>query len=90
MRPALQQNIVFSQHNLVSDGAFNEFNVVLCRNVMIYFSRPLQERTHTLFQRSLSMFGILGLGAKETLRFLPQEAMYEQFEPGEKLYRRIK
>lgn len=89
MRPSLQQNIVFSQHNLVSDGAFNEFNVVLCRNVMIYFNRPLQERTHTLFHSSLSMFGILGLGSKETMRFLPQEPFYEQFEPGEKLYRRI-
>ena len=89
MRPALRENIVFSQHNLVSDGAFNEFNVVLCRNVMIYFNRGLQERTHALFHASLAMFGILGLGAKETLRFLPQERCYEQFEPGEKLYRRI-
>jgi chemotaxis protein methyltransferase CheR len=89
MRPSLQQNIVFSQHNLVSDGAFNEFNVVLCRNVMIYFNRTLQERTHTLFHKSLSMFGILGLGSKETIRFLPQERFYEQIEPNEKLYRRI-
>ncbi len=73
----------------MSDGAFNEFNVVLCRNVMIYFNRTLQERTHTLLHKSLSMFGILGLGAKETIRFLPHEPLYEQFEPGEKLYRRI-
>jgi chemotaxis protein methyltransferase CheR len=62
---------------------------VLCRNVMIYFNRGLQERTHALFHESLAMFGILGLGSKETLRFLPQEKCYEQFEPGEKLYRRI-
>jgi chemotaxis protein methyltransferase CheR len=89
MRPALRQNIVFSQHNLVSDGAFNEFNVVLCRNVMIYFNRALQERTHTLFHGSLSMFGILGLGSKESIRFVPHERYYEPFEPGEKLYRRI-
>jgi chemotaxis protein methyltransferase CheR len=89
MRPSLRENIVFSQHNLVSDGAFNEFNVVLCRNVMIYFNRGLQERTHALILDSLTMFGILGLGSKETLRFLPQEKCYEQFEPGEKLYRRI-
>jgi len=89
MRPALQRNIVFSQHNLVSDGTFNEFNVILCRNVMIYFNRALQERTHTLFHASLSMFGILGLGSRESLRFLPQEPLYEQLEPGEKLYRRI-
>lgn len=89
MRPSLHQNIVFSQHNLVSDGAFNEFNVVLCRNVMIYFNRALQERTHRLLHGSLSMFGILGLGAKESMQFLPLQDAYEQFEPGEKLYRRI-
>jgi len=89
MRPSLHRNIVFSQHNLVSDGAFNEFNVILCRNVMIYFNRTLQERTHTLLHGSLAMFGILGLGANESMRFLPQETLYEPLEPGQKLYRRI-
>jgi chemotaxis protein methyltransferase CheR len=89
MRPSLQRNIVFSQHNLVSDRAFNEFNVILCRNVMIYFNRELQERTHALLYESLVKFGILGLGAKETIRTLPQEASYEPLEPSEKLYRRV-
>jgi chemotaxis protein methyltransferase CheR len=89
MRPSLRDNIVFSQHNLVSDGPFNEFNVVLCRNVMIYFNRELQERTHTLLHGSLSMFGVLGLGSKESIQCLPQQSFYEQFEAGEKLYRRI-
>jgi chemotaxis protein methyltransferase CheR len=89
LRPSLAQNIVFSQHNLVSDGPFNEFNVILCRNVMIYFNRALQERTHTLFLDSLGMFGILGLGARESLRFMPQERRYDLLVPGEKLYRRI-
>jgi chemotaxis protein methyltransferase CheR len=89
MRPSLRRNIVFSQHNLVSDGAFNEFNVIMCRNVMIYFNRALQERTHALFYSSLATFGILGLGAKESLRLLPQEPLYEPLEAGEKLYRRI-
>ena len=89
MRPSLQRNIVFSQHNLVSDGAFNEFNVILCRNVMIYFNRELQERTHTLLHGSLAMFGIFGLGANESLRFLPQESLYEQLDSRQKLYRRI-
>ena len=90
LRPTLQRNIVFSQHNLVSDGPFNEFNVVLCRNVMIYFNRTLQERTHGLILNSLAMFGILGLGARETLRFMPQERQYEPLEHGEKLYRRVR
>ena len=89
LRPTLQRNIVFSQHNLVSDAPFNEFNVILCRNVMIYFNRGLQERTHHLFHASLAMFGILGLGSRESLRFIPHEHMYEPLVSGEKLYRRI-
>ena len=89
LRPTLQRNIVFSQHNLVSDAPFNEFNVILCRNVMIYFNRALQERTHRLFYDSLGTFGILGLGSRETLRFMPQEQLYEPLVPSEKLYRRI-
>ena len=89
LRPTLQRNIVFSQHNLVSDAPFNEFNVILCRNVMIYFNRGLQERTHSLFHESLAMFGILGLGSRESLRFMPHEHMYEPLVPGEKLYRRV-
>jgi chemotaxis protein methyltransferase CheR len=89
VRPTLQRNIVFSQHNLVSDAPFNEFNVILCRNVMIYFNRGLQERTHSLFHASLAMFGILGLGSRESLRFMPHEHMYEPLVAGEKLYRRV-
>ena len=89
LRPTLQRNIVFSQHNLVSDAPFNEFNVVLCRNVMIYFNRGLQERTHDLFHASLAMFGVLGLGSRESLRSMPHEQMYEPLIAGEKLYRRI-
>ena len=89
LRPTLQRNIVFSQHNLVSDAPFNEFNVILCRNVMIYFNRGLQERTHNLFHDSLAMFGVLGLGSRESLRFMPHEHLYEPLVAGEKLYRRI-
>lgn len=89
IRPSLRENIVFSQHNLVSDGPFNEFNVVLCRNVMIYFNRALQERTHRLLHDSLAKFGVLGLGAKESMQFMTLQDAYAQVEPGEKLYRRI-
>ena len=88
MRPSLRDQVVFSQHNLVSDGVFNEFNVILCRNVMIYFSRPLQERVHDLFTRSFAKFGILGVGSHESMRFLTKEHEYEVLEPGEKLFRR--
>lgn len=88
--PSLRQNIVFSQHNLVSDGSFNEFNVILCRNVMIYFNKSLQERVHSLLHNSLVTFGILGLGSKESLRFTPHQADYEELDAREKLYRRIR
>jgi chemotaxis protein methyltransferase CheR len=89
LRPSLQRNIVFAQHNLVSDGPFNEFNVILCRNVMIYFNQELQRRTHALLYRSLGMFGLLGLGARESLRFMPQEACYQPLVEGEKIYRKV-
>jgi chemotaxis protein methyltransferase CheR len=56
---------------------------------MIYFNRQLQERTHGLLHASLGMFGLLGLGARESLRFMPQERMYEPLVTGERLYRRV-
>jgi chemotaxis protein methyltransferase CheR len=86
---ALTENVVFAQHNLVSDRSFNEFNVIICRNVMIYFDRSLQDRVHRLFYESLATFGVLGLGHKESIRFSPHEDRYEELDPHEKLYRRI-
>ena len=88
--PALLRNIVFSQHNLVTDRSFSEFNVVLCRNVLIYFNRDLQNRVHNLFYESLINFGILGLGSKETLRFSAYETCYEPVNAREKLFRKVR
>lgn len=85
----LTEHVVFAQHNLASDRSFNEFNVVLCRNVLIYFGRDLQRRAHRLFYDSLAAFGVLGLGQKETLRFTELEDHYEELDPVEKLYRRV-
>ncbi|MBI2602780.1 MAG: protein-glutamate O-methyltransferase CheR [Deltaproteobacteria bacterium] len=84
----LKENIVFAKHNLVTDASPNEFNVILCRNVMIYFKRELQNKTHELFFNSLIHFGYLGLGEKETLRFTPRENNYEEVDVSQKLYRR--
>jgi chemotaxis protein methyltransferase CheR len=86
----LTKNVVFSQHNLVTDRSFSEFNVILCRNVLIYFDKPLQSRVHTLFYDSLAMFGILVLGSKESLKFSEYESCYEQIEMPEKIYRKIR
>ena len=88
--PALTRNVVFAQHNLVTDRSFAEFNVIFCRNVLIYFDRDLQERVHALFYDSLAMFGILALGSKESLRFSQYEDCYERLNSREKLYRKIK
>jgi len=85
----LVDNVVFAQHNLVSDRSFNEFNVIVCRNVMIYFDRRLQERVHRLFYDSLVTFGVLGLGHRESIRQSPYEDRYEELEPTEKLYRKV-
>lgn len=67
----LSENIVFSEHNLVTDSDFLEANLILCRNVLIYFSRDLQNRALELFTRSLAHNGFLGIGSKESLRFSP-------------------
>jgi chemotaxis protein methyltransferase CheR len=87
---ALTRNVVFSQHNLVTDRSFAEFNVILCRNVMIYFDRKLQDRVHSLFYDSLVQFGFLGLGSKESLKFSKYEDCYEEIDMRDKIYRRVK
>jgi chemotaxis protein methyltransferase CheR len=84
----LTENVVWAPHNLVQDRSFNTFNVILCRNVMIYFDRPLQNRVHQLFYDSLERFGILALGHKESIRFTGFEDRYEELDAQEKLYRR--
>jgi chemotaxis protein methyltransferase CheR len=85
----LTENVVFAQHNLAMDRAFNEFNVIVCRNVMIYFDKPLQDRVHGLFYESLEQFGVLALGHKESLAFTPYAGRYEELDPAERLYRKI-
>lgn len=87
--PGLKENVVFSEHNLVTDGSFNEFQVILCRNVMIYFNRDLQARVHNLLYDSLSMFGVFGLGNKESLKFTPRFAAYEHLNDTDKLFRKV-
>jgi chemotaxis protein methyltransferase CheR len=84
----LRESIVFSEHNLASDDVFNEFQLVLCRNVMIYFDRALRERVHDLLYRSLTSFGLLGLGMRETIDFTPHASEYEVLDADTRLYRR--
>jgi len=86
---ALTENVVFAQHNLAMDRGFNEFNVIVCRNVLIYFDRALQDDVHGLFYESLGMFGILALGHKESIRFTAYADRYEEMDTDERVYRKI-
>lgn len=88
--PSLTAQIVFAQHNLVSDAPFNAFNVIVCRNVMIYFGKSLQDRVHELFYDSLETFGVLALGHKESIRFTRNEGCYDELDAQEKLYRKVR
>lgn len=65
----LKQKMILSTHNLVSDTSFNSFQLILCRNVLIYFNKDLQERVFKLFDASIENLGYLALGSKETIRF---------------------
>jgi chemotaxis protein methyltransferase CheR len=89
LHPSLRENLVFSAHNLTTDGPFNEFHLILCRNVLIYFQAPLQGRVHGLLYESLAPLGVLGLGAKESIRGTPHEVDYAPIDARHRLYRRI-
>jgi chemotaxis protein methyltransferase CheR len=84
----LRRNVLFAQHNLATDTSFSEFNLILCRNVLIYFDRTLKERVYKLFADSLASFGIVCLGRRESMRFTSAETEYEEFDSKERIYRR--
>jgi chemotaxis protein methyltransferase CheR len=86
--PTLLADAVFAQHNLATDRSFNEFDLVICRNVLIYFGRQLQDRVLTLFDESLTRRGVLALGRKETLGGTTLEDRFEPLVSLEKIYRR--
>lgn len=87
---SLKENIVFSPHNLAVDKSFNEFQMVICRNVLIYFNQQLQNKVINLFYESLVMFGFLGLGNKESLLFTDRKQCFEDIDQKEKIYIKIK
>ena len=85
----LKQNTLFSVHNLVSDSVFNEFQVISCRNVFIYFENALQERVLELFYNSLAPLGFLCLGTKETIRSEPFRKRFKVINQKENIYQKI-
>ena len=90
LREDLRRVIVFSQHNLAHDSSFNEFQLILCRNVMIYFDAPLRERVHRLLYESLVVFGVLAVGVKESLRYTPHADRYEPLAESLGIFRRVR
>ena len=85
---ALKSNIVFSDHSLATDSVFAEMQMVSCRNVLIYFSRPLQDRAFGLFRDSLCHRGFLGLGAKESIRLSSHAEAFTELAPGTRIYQK--
>lgn len=85
---SLRQRVVFSDHSLVTDAVFGEMHLILCRNVLIYFDRVLQDRAIGLFKDSLARKGFLGLGAKESLRFSDYAESFIDFAREGKIYQK--
>ena len=88
MNQALKKNIVWANHNLVTDSVFAEVNLVLCRNVLIYFDKNLQNKVHQLFYNSLPSGGILCLGSKESLRFTELSDKYTEYDKKNRIYKK--
>lgn len=84
----LKSKMIFSTHNLVSDHSFNQFQLILCRNVLIYFDKDLQTKVFSLFDHSLEPLGFLALGTKETVRFSSIATNFKQLNT-EKIWRKI-
>jgi chemotaxis protein methyltransferase CheR len=87
---SLRQNVVFSDHSLVTDSVFAEMQLVSCRNVLIYFNEELQNRAIELFYDSLCPRGFLGLGSRETLRFSQQANLFREVNPQARLYQKLR
>jgi chemotaxis protein methyltransferase CheR len=88
MDASLKKNIVWANHNLVTDSDFAETHLILCRNVLIYFSAALQTKVHSLFLRSLVNGGVLCLGDKESMDFVDTREHFEPLDRKRKIYRR--
>jgi chemotaxis protein methyltransferase CheR len=88
-RRELQRNVTWARHNLVTDSSFNEFHLILCSNVLIYFKPALQERAHRLFFDSLIRSGYLAIGQRESLIFCPEASRYQQVRDGVNLFHKV-
>lgn len=88
MNQSLKKNIVWANHNLVTDSVFAEVHLILCRNVLIYFEKDLQNKVQKLFFNSLINGGILCLGSKESLRFTDFCEEYQEVDKKQKIFKK--
>jgi chemotaxis protein methyltransferase CheR len=88
MNNSLKKNIVWANHNLVTDSVFAETHMILCRNVLIYFSKDLQDKVQRLFYESLVNGGILCLGSKEGLRSSDLCEAYSEFDKKNRIFKK--
>ena len=90
LHPRLLDRITWNQHDLVSDSSFNDFHLIICANVLIYYTAPFQERIHGLLHDSLLPFGFLGLGEREFVTLIPHAGCYSPVLPSGGLYKRVR
>jgi chemotaxis protein methyltransferase CheR len=89
MNAQLRRRITFAQHNLVTDKVFGEMQMVICRNVLIYFNENLQNRVLELLWESLDYGGVLCLGDKETLAFSPIVERFQVIDKNNHIYKKV-
>lgn len=87
--PAVLERIAVFRHDLARDASFNEFHVIFCRNVLMYFDPALRDRVHQLFRDSLVRFGFLALGQSESLHLSRHQSCYEQLSMRYRIYRKV-
>jgi len=89
MDKSLKDHVTFADHSLATDSVFAETQLISCRNVLIYFNKPLQDRAFGLFHESLCHRGFLGLGSRETVEFSGYANQYEAFDKQERIFRKL-
>ena len=89
LKRELLRNVTWAQHNLVTDASFNDFHLIVCMNVLIYFRPTLQQRAHHLFYESLVRSGFLALGQRESLVFAPESSRYQPVGDGISVFRKV-
>ncbi len=87
---SILQNVTFRKHDLVNGEVFNKFDLILCRNVMIYFNQTLQNEVLKKFHESMFKYGYLAIGSKESLIWCEVANKFLVVNNEEKVYKKVK